>query len=224
MIDTKSIWALIIIMAVIGGAIYILIGDTKKKIWNFFRIVGFTIVLFKFVFAPLGDAGDRKFLGDFHRQYVYNDTRYGVVEDKERNVKDGFRHPKLLEDFEQGNVLIGKDSEYLSIDVRMYDSTIVACCSPSNEGYDYFIIADGKASKLKKEEFRAICHLWRGNIMKISKKTDNGDFIEEYYRTDGKPVTFMQRMFIHPDVLAWSFVILSFVLSVLIVRRISKTD
>lgn len=230
MAGSKVFLFLVAVLAVLALLFYIFSGNLKNRLWRVGMVVALTFVLFRFVLAPLGEMGESKFLGEFNHTTANDGTRFVAVEDTTRvrglDAEGGEMHPVELIDSERGNVLVGADENYWAIEVRVKEDIVLAKCydddAESGENRHFmYILKDGNV--LKKYDDYFDIDFWRGNIIKVEPDID-ADAAPEYYRTDGEPLTMIQKVFISRDALVWGSFLLSLLLAVLVTAWLFRNN
>lgn len=218
--DNRFLVFIVGFLAVLAFVIYILMGQTKRKLKKIGVTIALTYFLATKVLFPLGEAWQEKVLGPRHDHHAYKESRYVVKKDMSRYdaAEDGSGglHPKLLEDTDTWEVLIGEKQNYYSIRLSEHDGTVIAECSPNAEGKtDLYILTDGSVRAIGSEEAGDIRTVWRGDIKKYRKESEEGQYEDVYSRVGGKPLTLLQRFFVKKDLPGYVGLMIAFVISVI---------
>ena len=226
MIDVKSASFLLVILAIIAFVVYILVGNTKRKLFKIGLVIAITYILLRFVAGPLVDASEDYFLGPFHNTETYTGDRYRIVETTKVIVDENYKIEKVkksvnktLIDDETGKYFISEEDSCCYISLGMYDSTLIAYCDFSGDRPSArYVIDNGNFVKIGEGDNRFSA--WRGNI--IRESVDAGMY--EYTTTDGKPLTFVQKMLLDEDTLMIIIVVLSFIIAIVFTAWVSKPN
>ena len=208
-------------LAVLAFVVFILMGQTKRKLWKIGMTIGLTFFFSTKVLFPLGEAWQDKVLGPYHDHRPYREDRYVVRNDMSRYdaAKDGSGglHPKLLEDTDTWKILTGGEEHYYTIHLSMHDGTVIAECSPNADGEtDLYMVENDSARMIGNKEASDIRTIWRGDIKHYSKKTEDGNYEDEYIRVDGLPLTMLQKFFVKDGLPAYIALAIAFVISILL--------
>ncbi len=219
--DSRHLVFIIGFLAVLTFLIYILMGQTKKKLWKIGMTIALTYLLAKKVLFPLGEAWQDKVLGPRHDHRAYRESRYVVKKDMSRYdlAEDGSGglHPKLLEDTYTWKILTGEEEHYYFIHLSMHDGTIIAECSPNaDDETDLYIVDNDTVRVIGSKEASDIRTVWRGEIKQYSKKTEDGNYEDVYSRVDGLPLTILQKFFVNDDLPTIVALAIAFLISILI--------
>ena len=225
--DIRYLAFIIGFFAVFAFVLYILMGQTKRKLQKIGMTIGFTCLLAVKVLFPLGEAWQDKVLGPIHDHQAYRERRYVVKNDMSRYdaAEDGSGglHPMLIEDTDTWKILIGKEEHYYSIDLGMHDGTIIAECRPNADGEtDLYIVENDTAWVIGSKEAGDIRTVWRGEIKHYSKKTEDGNYEDVYSRVDGLPLTLLQKFFVKDNLPANTALAIAFIISVLLTHLCFK--
>ena len=219
--DIRYLAFIIGFFAVFAFVLYILMGQTKRKLQKIGMTIGFTCLLAVKVLFPLGEAWQDKVLGPIHDHQAYRERRYVVKNDMSRYdaAEDGSGglHPKLLEDTDTRKILTGENEHYYFIHLSMHDGTIIAECSPNVDGEtDLYIVENDTVRMIGSKEASDIRTVWRGDIKQYSKKTEDGNYEDVYSKVDGLPLTMLQKFFVNEHLPANTAFAIALIISILL--------
>lgn len=205
MANMNLLWWMVGFLTFITLIVYVLCGNTKEKLWKIALVIAVTFVLFRYVADPLASVCEDKFLGPLHKNKTYDGERYKVDDIVSIAVAENGTDYKLLNsgvprvvltDNEKGEELISEDDSCSHIRLEMYDNILVVECDyfgskPSTR----YLLDDGILKEIEAGEGR-FTQLWRGNIIKYRKEVGDEKYEDAYERTDGKPLSFIQKLLV----------------------------
>ena len=233
MVDIKTLFWLAAIFGFAAYIFYILSGNTKQRLWNTGCFIATVYVLLRYASDPIEHACMDFFLGEMHTHETYKGDRYSVckVADTSIDMTNGHMQIKSgtpiakLHDRLTNEPLISNSDSCLRITLNEHDGTLIAdCYYYGSKPNAHFIVKDGSLNRIDNQDFHKYNATWRGNIIRADFKDTSGNDIENYVRTDGKPLTLIQRFLVKRDLFMYTYLVLSIIFSLLFTNWLTKPN